>query len=190
MGGMSAFEYTSVMASIIIGLALVDVLVSLNRLIRAGKVVRWHWAAPVAAVMVVLTLIQVWWGLYSPQDTRITIGQFLPLLVELVILFLLAAAALPDEVAADGVDLKAYYHRNGPYFWSLFAAAIGWLITVDIVEAVVKGRLLDFLADRVVDLGVLGIFVSLIFIRRLWWHAVALLLLFTGPIGWLSRSLG
>lgn len=120
MGGMSAFEYTSVMASIIIGLALVDVLVSFNRLIRAGKAVRWHWAAPVAAVMVVLALIQVWWSLYSPQGTGLIIGQFLPLLVEMVILFLLSAAALPDEVSADGIDLKAYYHRNGPYFWSLF----------------------------------------------------------------------
>lgn len=190
MGGMSAFEYTSVMASIIIGLALVDVLVSFNRLIRAGKAVRWHWAAPVAAVMVVLALIQVWWGLYSPQDTPLTIGQFLPLLVELVILFLLAAAALPDEVPADGVYLKAYYHRNGFYFWGLFTAAVGWPITVDIFEALMNGRLVDFLAGRLVDLGVLVVLASLIFTRRLWWHAVAMLLLSAGPIGWLSRSLG
>lgn len=113
---MSAFEYVSVMASIIIGLALVDVLVSLNRLIRAGRLVRWDWAAPLAAVLVVLTLIQIWWGLYRPEEQPMTIGQFLPLLVELVILFLLGAAALPDEVPADGLDLKAYYDRNGPYF--------------------------------------------------------------------------
>lgn len=187
---MSAFEYYSVMASIIIGLALVDVLVSFNRLIRAGKLVRWHWAAPVAAVMVVLTLVQIWWSLYRPEEVGVTIGQFLPLLVELVILFLLAAAALPDEVSADGVDLKAYYHRNGPYFWGLFTAALAWLIAVDIVEAVANGRLLDFLAGRVIDLVVLVLFASLIFIRRLWWHAIAMLLLASGPIGWLSRSLG
>jgi len=190
MGGMSAFEYTSVMASIIIGLALVDVLVSFNRLIRSGKVVRWHWAAPVASVLVVLTLIQVWWSLYSPQDTGLTIGQFLPLLVELVILFLLAAAALPDEVPADGVDLKAYYIRNGPYFWGLFTAALDWPIVMDIVKAVTNGALLDFLSGRVVDLVVFVVFASLIFVRRLWWHAVAMLLLSAGPIGWLSRSLG
>lgn len=92
---MSAFEYTSVMASVIIGLALVDVLVSVNRLIRFGRIVKWHWAAPAASVLVVLTLIQIWWSLYRPEDRGITIGQFLPLFVELVILFLLAAAALP-----------------------------------------------------------------------------------------------
>ena len=190
MGGMSAFEYTSVMASIIIGLALVDVLASLNRLIRAGGLVRWHWAAPLASVLVVLRLIQVWWSLYSPQDTGLTIGQFLPLLVELVILFLLSAAALPDAVTTDGIDLKAYYHRNGPYFWSLFTAALGWPIAMHIVEAVTNGTPLDLLSGRLIDLGVLVLFASLIFIRKLWWHAIAMLLLSAGPIGWLSRSLG
>ena len=187
---MSAFEYTSVLASIIIGLGLVDILVSLNRLIRAGRLVRWHWAAPAAALLVVLTLIQIWWSLYRPQDSSITIGQFLPLFLELVILFLLAAAALPDDVAPEGVDLKAYYHRNGPYFWSLFTAALGWLLLVEVIGALVDGSLLEFLGQRVVDVLVLVVFTSLIFVRRLWWHAVALVLLSSGPIGWLSRSLG
>ncbi len=187
---MSAFEYTSVLASIIIGLALVDILVSLNRLIRSGGAVKWHWAAPLAAVFVVLTLIQIWWSLYRPQDTGITIGQFLPLFVELVILFLLAAAALPDDVPADGVDLKAYYHRNGPYFWGLFTAALGWLLLVEVIENAMNGVLLAFMGQRVIDFVVLGVFISLVFVRRLWWHAIAILLLSSGPIGWLSRSLG
>lgn len=187
---MSAFEYTSVLASIIIGLALVDILVSLNRLIRSGRAVKWHWAAPLAAAFVVLTLIQIWWSLYRPQDTAITIGQFLPLFVELVILFLLAAAALPDDVPADGVDLKAYYHRNGPYFWGLFTAALGWLLFLDVVENAMNGALVAYLSQRIIDFAVLGVFASLIFVRRLWWHAIAILLLSSGPIGWLSRSLG
>lgn len=188
---MSAFEYTSVLASIIIGLALVDILVSLNRLIRAGQKVRWHWAAPASSLLVALTVIQIWWSLYRPQDLPMTIGQFLPLLVELVLLFLLAAAALPDETPPEGLDLKTYYQDNGRYFWSLFAAALGWLLLVALVQAVLNGASPATLLDnRLVDLAVFGVFVSLIFVRRLWWHAVAMALLFLGPIGWLSRSLG
>lgn len=188
---MSAFEYTSVLASIIIGLALVDLLVSLNRLIRAGGAVRWHWATPATTVLVVLTIIQIWWSIYSPQDAAMTIGQFLPLLVELVILFLLAAAVLPDEVPPGGLDLRIYYDRNGPYFWGLFTAALGWLIVVRGVEMVTDGGGTGRMVETyLVDLAVLAVFASLIFVRRLWWHAVALVCVSIGPIGWLSRSLG
>lgn len=188
---MGAFAYASIMMSIVIGLALTDVLSSAHRLFRAGRAVRWHWAAPAAAVLVVMTLIQVWWTLYQPSDRAITVGEFLPLFVVLVLLFLLAAAALPDSIPEEGLDLKAYYNGNGPYFWSLFAGVLAWLTFTDAVAALMVGdNLLGWIVDRGADLVVLGVFVSLIFVRRLWWHAVALLILSSGPIGWLSRSLG
>lgn len=188
---MSAFEYTSVLASIIVGLALVDVLVSLNRLIRAGPRVQWHWAAPAASALVFLTVIQIWWSLYQPGEAPLTIGAFLPVLVELILLFVLAAAALPDEVPAEGVDLRRYYDRNGRYFWSLFAAALAWPLALAAVEAARHpDRLAELLDGRLVDLVVLLVFGSLILVRRLWWHAIAMGFLFLGPIGWLSRSLG
>ncbi len=188
---MSAFEYVSVMASIIIGLGLVDILVSLNRLIRAGRLVRWDWAAPLAAVLVVLTLIQIWWSLYEPNERTMTIAQFLPQMVELVILFLLAASALPDEVPEEGIDLKVYYDRNGPYFWGLFTAGLGWLLVVGVTQLAVAGASpWSFIAGRWVDVAVLGVFASLIFVRNRWWHAAAFLILSLGPLGWLSRSLG
>jgi len=187
---VTAFEYTSVMASIILGLGLVDVMVSANRLIRAGKLVRWDWAAPVASVLVVLTLLQIWWSLYRPHDQPMTIGEFLPLFVELTLLFLLAAAALPDEVGPEGVDLKAYYDRNGPYFWALFTAALAWTLIMGAAPALMSGAILDALGDRLMDFGVVAVFASLIFIRKRWWHALAFVFLSVGPIGWLSKSLG
>lgn len=39
-------------------------------------------------------------------------------------------------------------------------------------------------------MAVVGVFASLIVVRNRWWHAIAFLILSTGPIGWLSRSLG
>lgn len=188
---MSAFEYTSVMASIIVGLALVDILISLNRLIRAGGSVRWHWAAPVTAALITMTIIQIWWSIYEPQDTPMTIGQFLPLLVELVLLFLLAASALPDEIPAGGIDLRLYYDRNSPYLWSLFAASLAWATAGSAVEWVQAGENpAVFVEQHLIDLFVLLLFVSLIFVRRLWWHMIVLAFAAMGPIGWLSKSLG
>ncbi len=104
------------LSSIVIGLGLTDVLQSLHRLFRNHRLVRWDWAVLVATLFAVLTSIQIWWSLFQPNEQLLTIGGFLPQLVELVILYLLAACALPDDVPGGGLDLRAYYDRNGPYF--------------------------------------------------------------------------
>jgi len=179
------------MSSIIVGLALVDILISFNRLIRAGGRVRWHWAAPATALLVFLTIVQIWWSIYRPEEAPMTIGQFLPLVVELVLLFLLAAAALPDEVPPGGLDLKLYYQSNRPYLWSLFAGALGWLLFIEILGGALAGEAFWVAVEgHLTDFVVVGLFLVLIFVRRLWVHAIALVFLAMGPIGWLSRSLG
>ena len=184
-------EHMLIFASIIVGVAVTDQMVSLNRLLRARHRVSWDWTVPAVALLALLTVVQIWWSVAQPSAGRITIGQFLPTLVELILLFLLCAATLPDEVPADGLSLRDYYDAQSPYIWTLFAAALAWTIVVGQAQVAAAGRLsIANLFDRSVDLIVLAVMVSLIFIRRRWWHALAMLALATGPIGWLSRSLG
>jgi hypothetical protein len=197
---MNAAEYVSVLVSIVIGLALADILTSLHELFRAGRRVKWDWAAPLATALVVMLLMMMWWSLYPGQAGAgsppaaaepMTIGRFLPQFVLLVLLFLLAAGALPDEVPVEGVDLRAYYERNAAYFWSLFAATLAWVMGVEIVGAALEGaKLVPLLSANTVEFGILAVFVSLIFVRKRWWLAVAFLILASGPISWVTRSLG
>ena len=188
---MSSAEYVAVLVSIVIGLALTDLLASLHRLLRAGRRVRWDWAAPLGAVLVALVLVMMWWSFYRPNIGAVSIGEFLPSLVTLVLVFLLAGAALPDEVPAEGLSLRAYYDRNGPYFWGLFAATLAWLIAVDLATTLIRGGSLPaVLRGNVVELGILAVFVSMALVRRRWWHAVGFLILASGPLGWVSRSGG
>ena len=184
-------EHMLVFASIIVGVAVTDQMVSLNRLLRARHRVAWDWTVPAVALLALLTVVQIWWSVAQPSAGRITIGQFLPTLVELILLFLLCAATLPDEVPAEGLSLRDYYDAQSPYVWTLFAAALAWTFVVGQVEVAAAGQWsLGELIDRGVDLIVFGVMVSLIFVRRRWWHAIAMLALASGPIGWLSRSLG
>ena len=184
-------EHALIFASIIVGVAVTDQMISLNRLLRARHRVRWDWAAPAVALIAMLTVVQIWWSIAQPSAGPITIGQFLPILLELILLFLLCAATLPDEVPAEGLSLREYYDAQSPYIWTLFAGALAWTFAIGQVEIAIAGKWsLAEMLDRGVDLVVFGVMVSLIFIRRRWWHAVALLALATGPIGWLSRSLG
>ena len=183
-------EGALVFASIILGVGVTDELMSLHRLIRFRHRVRWDWAVPAVALLVLLTVVQIWWSIQGIKGP-LTIGAFLPVVVELVLVFLLAAAVLPDEVPPDGLDLRRYYHENGSYIWSLYAAVLAWvIITAMATEIRSRASLANFLDSHAMDMPILALMVSLIFVRRRWWHAVALLILFMGPIAWLSRTLG
>ena len=183
-------EHALVFASIIVGVAVTDQMISLNRLLRVRRHVRWDWAAPAVALLALLTVVQVWWSIAQPSGGPVTIGQFLPTLLELILLFLLCSATLPDEVPAEGLDLRRYYSDQAPNIWTLFALALaGGFVTNQLTIAAAGKWNVSRLINNSADVVVLGLMISLIFVQRRWWHAFGLLVLAIGPIGWLSRSL-
>lgn len=188
---MTLQEQALVFASLIVGLAVADQLNSMHRLLKRRSAVRWDWLSLWVAALILLTQVQVWWGLAGEPAGSVSIGEFLPTLMTLIILFLLAAASLPDEVPVEGVDLKSFYQQQHPYIWSLYSLALGWLTLVNLLQEYRAGKAwADILSYKGGDLLVLGVMVSLIFVRRRWWHLLAMMLLTIGPIGWLSRTLG
>ena len=132
---MSAADYLSTFVSIVLGVALADLATSLHRLLRARSRVRWDWLAPLAAFAAMLVIVLGWWELYDNFTGRWAVGRFLPVLISLLLLFLLAASALPDEVPDEGIDLRAYYLENRGYFWSLFALFVLSTLLGDIHDA-------------------------------------------------------
>jgi len=124
---MSVAEFVLAFVGIIIGLGVADVLVSLHGLLRAGRRVKWHWATPALAALMLLVSLVLWWQCYYLFGglTSETIAGFLPNFLLLVVAFLMMAAALPDEVPADGIDLKQYYLSTRVHQWTLMSAALG-----------------------------------------------------------------
>ena len=135
---MTPFEYILPLVSVIVGLAVADLAVSLQRLLRARRHVRWDWLPLATALLAVLALLEVWWIFYASQEADFftTLGGFLPLAAQLVLLFLLNAAALPDAVPTEGIDLRAFYNANGSYFWTLYAVYVAFVITMKVVGIV------------------------------------------------------
>ncbi len=182
-------EHALVFASIIVGVAVSDQIISLNRLLAARHHVTWDWIPLAVALLALLTNVQVWWALAQPDAATVSIGQFLPTLVELILLALLSSASLPDAVP-DGFDLGDFYRRNAGYIWTLFALTLGWSIVSGSVAEVAGGeRAGAVLNHRVGDLIPLGVMIALIFARRRWLIAIGLMLLALGPVFWLSRTL-
>lgn len=182
-------EQALVFASIILGVAVALELENLNRLIRSTKV-KWHWAQPIFAVFVLFVIMYFWWTLADDTESRILLGEFVPIMWSMVMLVLLSAVALPDK-ADEGVDLKEYYVANHRYMWTLvflFALPLQgqWLVTAWNRST----DLWQFLDMTIADNLAWMIIISLIFIRRWWYVAIAFCILALGPLNWLSRSLG
>lgn len=178
-------------ASIIIGVAISDQIVSLHRLLRSGVPVKWHWAQPWFALIVLLLNVMVWWGIVGEQAGAVTIGEFVPILGQLIILALLTIATLPDRVGPEGVDLAEFYQSNRRYQWGLLALALVWDIIFDVVDRIRDGvGHFDAIYQRSEEGIVLAVMIALVFARRWWLIAIGMVLLSMGPIQWLSRSIG
>ena len=183
-------EQALVFASVVIGVAVAMEIENLNRLLRSPRV-KWHWAQPLFALLVVFLIMRFWWTLANDPQGSITLGAFLPVMWSMVLLALLAAVALPDRIGDDGVDLAAYYQANRRYMW-LLVLLMGlplqgqWLYSVWQDSPSFGAFLERTVADNVAWL----VIVALIFARRWWLVALLMAVVSLGPIAWLSRTLG
>lgn len=175
---MSTAEYIATFASIVVGLAFADLLMSLHRLIRSRRLVQWDWLPIASAALVLLTIVQVWWrsfGVWTAQPV-FSFGQFLPDLLSLTLLFLLAASALPDDIPETGMNLRKYYEENRAYFWGLFGV---YVLVVSVIRfwrrTAFDASFLDFLAMNRFNLISVVFMFLLIFTRRRWVHAAVVL---------------
>ncbi len=117
-----AFEYALGIFSVLIGLAVVDIAASFHRLLRFRSQVRWDPLVLLAAGYALCMAVYMWfdiWGVRHFAATRHFLF-YVGLVTELFVLFLVAAASLPDDVEGP-IDLREYYGANSRYFWSLVA---------------------------------------------------------------------
>jgi hypothetical protein len=115
-----AFEYATGLFAVLIGLAIVDLATSFHRLLRRSSIVRWDPLALMAALYALCLVVAMWfdlWGVRHFDATR-NFLFYLTFIAEFLILFLVAAASLPDQ-PSEGADLREYYARTRRYLWIL-----------------------------------------------------------------------
>ena len=183
-------EQALVFASIVLGVAVAFELQHLNTLLRSRKV-RWHWAQPVFALFVLLTIMSFWWMIARDAgDQTMTLARFMPIMWVLVILNLLAAAALPDKVPDEGLDLAQYYQDNRRYLWGLYLLILVPLAANWIVVGVGRAKSFAELSPYLLsELPPLAFVLMLFFVRRWWLVALGYAGLGLLVLGWLSRTL-
>src|SRR3546814_2648487 len=65
---MDRFEYAIGLISIIVGLGLADLAMSLHRLLKQRERVRWDWVALATAGFAGFSLIRMWYQLWTVRD--------------------------------------------------------------------------------------------------------------------------
>ena len=116
----TAFEYAMGLFSVLIGLAVVDVATSFHRLARMRATIRWDPLTLIVALYTLCTAIYMWfdlWGIRNFAAAR-RFPTYVSLVAQFFVLYLAAAASLPDE-ASPTTNLRSYYEGNRRYFWTL-----------------------------------------------------------------------
>jgi hypothetical protein len=112
-------------------------------------------------------------------------------------MFLLASAALPDEVPFERLDLKAYYFDNASYFWGLYMAFLLLTILIQLVPVgfiivaggvVRTGLVLIGISGNLVSVAIVA---SLCYFRNRTYHSIVVpIMLLYLTIHWSRLKLG
>ena len=122
---MDAFSYLSVLISLILGLAITQVLKGFRGLMHGRARVRGYWPTVLWGALIIVIAVQSWWsmfGLRHHQDW--TFVEFSAVLAQTIVLYLLAALVLPDIFGDAIVDLREHYYDHRRWFFSLLVMLI------------------------------------------------------------------
>lgn len=135
MGQSELFSYLSAFVTIVLAVALGNMIQSTHQLIRARHRVKWD-ALPLlfAAIIAVLVVSEffslavvrgelgraLWSGLAISQ---VSMARLLWMLAVPTMFALLAYSVLPDEIPAGGIDLTAFYFSERRVWAAIFALA-------------------------------------------------------------------
>jgi hypothetical protein len=117
---MTAFDYLTVLVSIVLGLAIANVLTRLAAVVTARERVDFYWPPVVWAIWLFFISVQHWWAEWSVRHTQAwTFGTFWLELLVPVDLFLLSTLVLPEREQNGTLDLGDWYFHNRRWFFAV-----------------------------------------------------------------------
>ena len=132
---MPAFEHLSVLVSIVVGMAVSQVLFGLGQLVRRRGSYKVDPVYVLANVVILLILVDSWWSAFSWHDVpdwsyaRTWFVMLNPLLVTM------AAQLLPPDWEERPVDIHRAYYRNHRLMFFMIA----FYPLIDMLDSRMKG---------------------------------------------------
>jgi hypothetical protein len=175
---MSLFELSFTLTSVILALALTNIVASLHRLALARSRVRWAPEPLLLCVLITMIIVDVWLDQWHGRDlAQITVGRSLLQVLKMMALYFAAASCLPepDQLGAGEVHLLTYYDETRSLS---FGALIAGLLLFQLYSVTGGGfHPQDTLLGAVVFPG---LYATLIFVRKRWYNILFLVAVILG----------
>ena len=145
---ISAFEYVSIMVSIILELGITQILSSFSNLLYHYKETKFYWPHTIWVIFILFLHIQDWFITYELKDKPAwLLPELLFILMYPITLFIAAKKLLPSNENDKGTDMKTYYGSHYPILFFIVAIAVlvSILFNVFLLEkALIQQALLFF----------------------------------------------
>lgn len=131
------FSYLSAFVTIVLAVAITDMIQSTHRLIRGRARIKWDAAALLFAAVVAANVVSEFFSLWDLFDAnRISFVWLMWILLIPTLFALLAYSVLPDDVPAEGLDLRIFYVAERKTWIVIYASAtlLDVVRSVDIVN--------------------------------------------------------
>jgi hypothetical protein len=164
---MDEWGFLSVIVSIILGLSITQLLQGISEVINERDRVRFYQPAVGWSVLLLIVDVQAWWAMFGYRNRhQWTFLQFATVLLEVILLYLLAALALPNFAGPAIVDLRQNYFKHKAWFF-------GILILV-LLDSLLKTFVIDGSLTGTLDLGFHFIWITTALIAAVtskdWYH--------------------
>jgi len=136
---MDEFSYLSVLLSVILGLAVTQILKGFRGLVLSRAQIRVYWPVVAWAFLWLLACVQSWWAMFGMRGVNNwTFEQFSVVLLQTVLTYMVAGLIFPDLFGTEPIDLKANFYAHRRWFFQL---ALGVIVTSVVKDVVLTGAL-------------------------------------------------
>jgi hypothetical protein len=128
---MDAFNYLSVMVSIVLGLGLTQLFAGIGNLVQIRRRVKRYWLHTLWVVMLIGLHVHMWWSFWALRGvTDWTYGSFVFVLFGPGALVIASHIVIP-ELIEGRIDVEKHYFDTSPIFFGVLGAAAGWAMLIE-----------------------------------------------------------
>ena len=128
-----SFSYLSVLLSIVLGLAIAQILQGFRGLILTRAKVKLYLPTLIWAGHTLLIVIQGWWASFSMRrQANWTFLGLLVIILQAISVYMAAALVLPDVTGDAFVDLRDHYFAHRRWFFGAVLASLVFSVAKDL----------------------------------------------------------